>query len=255
MKRIITIILSAICLSVCHVANAQKDVYLAPDPQNAKWSYIETDSNGKPRATIYNTIESIKGDGLNGSIKIRIEEVPIASPKDTNENFGFYCFKDGDMMIDIRTGFEEFIFEGQIDSLIRKTLDEQYPNISKDKEKELYEKVRSEFYKMSGEVQGIPHYPEVGKLPDYEFQCKFSIMSMKVNGKDRRVVGKESIQTPAGTYDCFIVEETMITKFMLMKEVERTKSWYAYGIGLVKEITYDKNGKLISTMTLDEINW
>jgi hypothetical protein len=38
-----------------------------------------------------------------------------------------------------------------------------------------------------------------------------------------------------------------------MKEVEKIKAWYAYGIGLVKEITYDKSGKLISTMTLNEI--
>jgi hypothetical protein len=38
-----------------------------------------------------------------------------------------------------------------------------------------------------------------------------------------------------------------------MKEVEKIKAWYAYGIGLVKEITYDKSGKLISTMTLNAI--
>ena len=36
-----------------------------------------------------------------------------------------------------------------------------------------------------------------------------------------------------------------------IKDVEKTRSWYAYGIGLVKEITYDKNGKLISTMILN----
>lgn len=108
---------------------------------------------------------------------------------------------------------------------------------------------------MSGETRGLPRNPEIGKLPDFEFQCKMSIMSMKITGKDRRVVGKESIETGAGTFDCFIVEETIATKFMFMKDVEKTKSWYAYGIGLVKEITYDKSGKLISTMTLNEINW
>jgi hypothetical protein len=40
---------------------------------------------------------------------------------------------------------------------------------------------------------------------------------------------------------------------MMMKDVEKIKSWYAYGIGLVKEVTYDKHGKLISTMILNEI--
>jgi hypothetical protein len=54
-------------------------------------------------------------------------------------------------------------------------------------------------------------------------------------------------------FDCFVLEETITIKSMMMKDVEKIKSWYAYGIGLVKEITYDKNGKLISTMTLSEL--
>ena len=256
MKRFFTI-LSAICLGICSVANAQslKDVYLAPDPQTAKWSYIETDSNGKQRAKIYHSIESIKGDAMNGNVKLRMNEVPFANPKDTTENFGFYCFKNGEYMLDLRSGFEDIVFEGKIDSLTRIAVREKYPDITAEKEKEVFEKVRSEFYKMSGETRGLPRNPEIGKLLDFEFECKMSIMSMKVTGKDRRVVGKEIIETAAGTFDCFIVEETITTKFMFMKDVEKTRSWYAYGIGLVKEISYDKSGKLISTMTLNEINW
>ena len=192
---------------------------------------------------------------MNGNVKLRMNEVPVATPKDSTENFGFYCFKDGEYMLDLRSGFEDFVFEGKIDSLTRVAVREKYPDITKEKEKEVFEKVRSEFYKMSGETRGLPRNPEIGKLPDFEFQCKMNIMSMKITGKDRRVVGKESIETGAGTFDCFIVEETIATKFMFMKDVEKTKSWYAYGIGLVKEITYDKSGKLISTMTLNEINW
>ena len=76
---------------------------------------------------------------------------------------------------------------------------------------------------------------------------------MNVSGEDRRIVGTERIETKAGSFDCFIMEETITTKSMMMKEVEKIKSWYAYGIGLVKEITYDKNGKLVSTMILNEI--
>ena len=78
---------------------------------------------------------------------------------------------------------------------------------------------------------------------------------MKVIGEDRRIAGKETIQTEAGSFDCFILEETITTKSMMMKDVEKIRSWYAYGIGLVKEITYGKNGKLISTMILNEVNW
>ena len=258
MKRILTIIISAICLSICYEASAQKaaNVFLAPNPQSARWSYIETDSNGKKTATIYNSIESIEGDGVNGRIKVRVEEVPAASPKDTVKNFHFYCFKDGEFMVDMYTGFEDNMFDGQsLDSLICNTIKEKHPDLPKDKEKEVIEEVKSKFVKISGEPRGIPRYPQIGKLPDYEFNFKVKIMGMKVTGEERKIIGRESIQTEAGLFDCFILEETVTIKAMMMTEVERTKSWYAYGIGLVKEISYDKNGKPVSTMILNKVNW
>ena len=119
MKRIFAILVSAVCLGVCHETNAQNDVYLVSDPQNARWSYIETDSKGKQVATVYNSIESIEGDGVNGKIKVRIEEVPSESPQDTIKSFGFYCFKDGEYMAALRAGMEDNMFEGnELDSLV-----------------------------------------------------------------------------------------------------------------------------------------
>jgi hypothetical protein len=133
------------------------------------------------------------------------------------------------------------------------SIKEKYPDLTDEQMKEVLEELKSRFAKISGEIRGIPRYPKVGKLPDYEFQFKFTIMNLKVIGQERRIVGTERIQTEAGSFDCFILEETISTKAMMMKEVEKIKSWYAYGIGLVKEVTYDKNGKLVSTMVLNEI--
>jgi hypothetical protein len=79
-------------------------------------------------------------------------------------------------------------------------------------------------------------------------------MGMMVTGEERKIIGKETIQTEAGLFDCFILEETATIKAMMMTEVERTKSWHAYGIGLVKEISYDKNGKPVSTIILNKRN-
>ena len=255
MKRIFEILVSTVCLSICHEANAQKDVFLVSDPQNAQWSYIETDSKGKHVLTIYYSIDSIEGNGVNGKIKMSLVEVPVASPKDTIKEFMFYRFKDGEFMVDLGAGLEYNMFEGELDNLVHNTIMEKYPDLSEEQKKDLLEKTKAEFVKTSGEIRGIPRYPKVGKLPDYEFHCKVSIMSMNVSGEDRRIVGTERILTNAGSFDCFILEETITTKSMMMKDVEKIKSWYAYGIGLVKEITYDKNGKLISTMILNEVNW
>ena len=260
MRLIFAIFVSTVCLSLHCEADAQNKTsnqdatYLVSNPQTARWSYIETDSKGKQVATVYNSIESIEGDGVNGKIKVRIEEVPSESPQDTVKSFGFYCFRDGEYMADLRAGMEDNMFEGnELDSLVQSTLKEKYPDLPEEKKKEVYEKTKAQIMNISGEARGIPRYPVVGKLPDYEFHGKFSILSMKFIGKDRRIVGTETIQTEAGSFDCFILEETITTKVFLMKEVEKIKAWYAYGIGLVKEITYDKSGKLISTMTLNEI--
>ena len=250
MKRIFAILISVISLSICHKALAQDDVYLVPNPQTARWSYIETDSNGKKVSTIYNSIESIEGNAVNGKIKMRIEEVPVGSPKDTVKSFILYRFKDGEFMVDMNAMFEGDILA----TFVGDAIAEEGSDVSEKEMKEAIEKVKSQF-KITGEIRGIPRYPEVGPLPDYEFQFKVSVISMSVSGENRRIVGTERIQTEAGSFDCFILEETLTTKAMMVKDVERTKSWYAYGIGMVKEITYDKNGKLISTMVLNEINW
>ena len=255
MKRIFAILISIVCLSICYKTNAQNDVYLVSDPQTARWSYIETDSKGKHVLTAYYSIDSIEGNGVNGSIKMSLEEVPVASPKDTTKSFIFYSFKDGEFIVDVSAGLEYNIFEGNLDSLIRNTIKDKYADLSEENKKELIKETKNEVIKTSGEIRGIPRYPKVGKLPDYEFNCKVSIMGIKVRGEERRLVGTERIQTKAGAFDCFILEETISTKAMMMKDVEKIKSWYSYGIGLVKEITYDKNGKLISTMILNEVNW
>lgn len=254
MIRIFAILVSIFCLSVSYEANAQNKVqdavYLVSNPQTARWSYIERDSNGKHTATIYNSVESIDGDGVNGSLKLRVEEISVAAPKDTVISFMFYRFKDGEYMVDLYAGFEDNIFEGKLDSLVNKTIKENYTDLSEEKRKEVIKDVKSEFIKTSGEIRGIPRYPKVGKLPDYEFHFKVSIISMKVAGKERSIVGTERIQTEAGSFDCFIMEESITTKAMMISDVEKTRSWYAYGIGLVKENTYDKKGNLISTMIL-----
>ena len=254
MKRIIAILVLTVFMSISYEANAQnnthvqENVYLVSNPQTARWSYIETDSKGNHISTIYNSVESIEGDAVNGNIKLLMKEVHVDSPKDTVKSFMFYRFKNGEYMVDMDSLLSDDFF-GNTSSHIK----EQYPDLTDEQLKAVLNELKSKFAKISGEIHGIPRYPKVGKLPDYEFHYKFTIMNLKVIGEERKIVGTERIETEAGSFDCFILEETITTKAIMMKEVEKIKSWYAYGIGLVKEITYDKNGKLVSTMILNEI--
>lgn len=65
-----------------------------------------------------------------------------------------------------------------------------------------------------------------------------------------KVVGREELTTPAGTFDCYIVEQTYTAKMAFIKAKGSQKVWYARGIGNVKTEIYDKRGKLSTQQIL-----
>ena len=106
---------------------------------------------------------------------------------------------------------------------------------------------------VTGECRGIPAELSVGmELPDYEIEIKVMFITSKMGCRDRKVIGRESVTTPAGTFDCYVVEETMTAKAMMVNEKTRQVTWYARGIGLVRQQTFDKK-KLTGTTVLTSI--
>ena len=231
-------------------AYAQDKVFFVPDPETARWSYLEMDGNGATTATMVYYVDSMTGDAVNGSAKVKFESAGKQSSEETAANFIYYKFKDGEFTIDMNAFFEEDVLGELIDAAAGV---EGNGATEEDKQKAI-EEIRK-LIEISGEVRGIPRYPVIGSLPDYEFVFKLSFVTMTVKGTERKISGKEQLTTPAGTFDCFIMEETVTTKAMMQKDVEKTVSWYAYGVGLVKENTYDKKGRLVSTTILNSINW
>lgn len=252
MKRIIHIMTCAIAFALSWGMNAyaQDKVFFVPDPETARWSYLEMDGNGATTATMVYYVDSMTGDAVNGSAKVKFESAGKQSSEETAANFIYYKFKDGEFTIDMNAFFEEDVLGELIDAAAGV---EGNGATEEDKQKAI-EEIRK-LIEISGEVRGIPRYPVIGSLPDYEFVFKLSFVTMTVKGTERKISGKEQLTTPAGTFDCFIMEETVTTKAMMQKEVEKNVSWYAYGVGLVKENTYDKKGRLVSTTILNSINW
>lgn len=248
MKLKVLIILVILTCGLCSFA--QDKTFFVPKPETARWSYKETDANGKHVSTTIYSVDSMSGDAVNGSVKLSIGAVTAANPSDTLKSFLFYRFKDGECMVDMNAFFEADALAG----LVGQAIENESVNASEAEIKAATEEMKKQI-KITGEVRGIPRYPKAGDLPDYEFQFKFSIISMSVNGENRRIKGTEQLRTPAGVFDCFVMEETITSKAMMQKDVEKNISWYAYGIGLVKEETYDKKGRLVSTTLLDSINW
>lgn len=70
-----------------------------------------------------------------------------------------------------------------------------------------------------------------------------SMFKIKILVTDRKVEAKESLQTPAGTFDCLVLSQTSEMK-TIMKIESSSKEWYAEGVGLVRSEIYNKKGKL-----------
>lgn len=69
------------------------------------------------------------------------------------------------------------------------------------------------------------------------------LMSISVNISDRKVDGKETITTDAGTFECFIISYTFESKVMMINIKGTSKEWYSPKVGVVRTESYMRNGK------------
>jgi hypothetical protein len=83
-------------------------------------------------------------------------------------------------------------------------------------------------------------------------------MNMNITIHDRKVAGKETITTPAGTFDCFKITSSMTMQNHFGIKVTSEFSsveWIAPKVAVVKTESYNKNGKLMgSTVLTKRIN-
>ncbi len=69
---------------------------------------------------------------------------------------------------------------------------------------------------------------------------------------NRKVEGKETIETPAGKFECIKISADVITKSAVNSE-NKTIQWLAEGVGVVKSENQNKDGKMISYQLLTKI--
>lgn len=109
---------------------------------------------------------------------------------------------------------------------------------------------------MSGDGLQFPSSLSVGEsLPDGLTRMDVasngvSIVTLTFESKNRKVEAREKITTSAGTYDCFRIREEITYNAMFLNRSYAIVGWYAKGIGLVKQETYDAKGALSSWMEL-----
>lgn len=87
-------------------------------------------------------------------------------------------------------------------------------------------------------------------LPDASGAVKAGPASIKVEVTDRKVLRLETLTTPAGTFDCIVVQEHKVEKGTFRNRVTTARTWYARGVGMVRHDTYDRNMELETTEVL-----
>jgi len=101
---------------------------------------------------------------------------------------------------------------------------------------------------ISGTNVILPNTLTIGdSLPDATMNMAMDMSGIKMNidvaMTDRKVVAREDLTTPAGTFDCYVIEYTSNVKMGINKK-SKAKQWIAKGVGLVKFEDYNKKGKL-----------
>lgn len=103
----------------------------------------------------------------------------------------------------------------------------------------------------------IPSDISVGStMPDGEVNIDVVVSGIpmfttNVQVKNRKVETRETITTPAGSFDCLKITSDVTTKSMMTIE-SKTIQWIAEGVGVVKTETYSKN-KLANSQLITKI--
>jgi hypothetical protein len=117
---------------------------------------------------------------------------------------------------------------------------------------------------MEIEIRSVPaSYPsnmKVGdKLPDANLEMDarmngLKIMSVEVLMTNQEITGRENIETPAGTFDCFKInsEAEVITLF---KHKSKSETYFSPKVGTVKSINFDNKGKVNGYTLLTKVKY
>lgn len=80
-----------------------------------------------------------------------------------------------------------------------------------------------------------------------------SLMNMSVNITNRKVEGTETVETPAGKFECIKMSYDLNMKMIVKKDVHVVEYFFK-GLGIVKSDTYDAKGKLESSLVLSKLD-
>ena len=224
-------ILSVLAFCSCYLLMAQNNCStFYPMEEGTSYQYTMYNKKNKVEGTTDYTVSKVStsGDETYATMQLRFEDNKGKNVFESDYNIT--CTGDG-----VRIDYE---------SLYPSQMQQQYEDMGMEKE-------------ITGTDDQKPNNHEVGQtLEDSNVNVSMDMGGMKmkidVEMTDRKVEAKESVTTSAGTFNCFLITEKGKSKVMMANQEMDNKIWLAEGIGMVKQESYGKNGKLLSRMELTE---
>lgn len=227
MKKSVTLITAFVLVFNFTIAqNSCSKFY--PMEEGTSFQYTNYDKKGKTEGVLNYTISSVTDNGSSTTATFDMKFVDKKGKDVFNSNYNITC-ENGVIRIDYK-------------SLFPSQMMQQYTEMGIEMD-------------ITGTDIEIPNDLSVGQdLADANVSIAMSMSGIKmnttVNQTNRKVEKKESITVAAGTFDCYLVTETNISKTMGASIEMNTKQWLAEGVGMVKQESYKKNGNLMSRMEL-----
>lgn len=227
MKNIITLAILSLCM--IPLATAQNDCNMYyPLNEGATFQLTSYDKKNKPTAVLDYKVLKIANSAV-GKVGTIYGTVKDEKGKMLGElEYDVIC-KDNKLSVDYQ-------------SMLSPQMMEQFKEMD---------------YEISGTNLDWPNDLSVGMtLPDGNMTMKIGMsginMTMTVDQKNRKVIGKEKITTPAGTFDCYVVTFDTAVK-MGINQTTSSKQWVSEGVGMVKQEDSQK-GKITNTTMLTAIS-
>jgi hypothetical protein len=210
--------------------------YFIPLKANTGTEMKNYDSHGKLTSTNKNTIISISTQGEYTVANLKAESVDEMKGGNSSTDYTIKC-SGTQLIIDTK-------------SLMSSAAMDNYKKNNYD-------------IKMESIDIELPNKLTIGSsLKDSELKMKMYsneilVTDMIIALINRKVESKESISTPAGTFNCFKItyDSKTTSKIMGFSTVTTNKvvEYYAENVGVVKSQTYDTKGNLFSYSVLNKV--
>lgn len=221
MKRLRKCFLLPLAIFMLHVGLANAQVPYACVTKGATLDYAIYDESDALREYTRQVVKEVS-DLSNGSYDLRVENSKIKKPGQKKSGDNAYV-----TISEIREGCVQ-----------------AYPNDT-DGAVNIIE---------GTDVLQLPAKLAVGyQLPIGDVRLDASGMAAVAMVTENEIIGREEATTPAGTFKCYVLKQTISTTVMGFGSTTTTKSWYSRGVGIVKTETM-MAGRLVQRMELVNFN-